>query len=263
MASLASRGTDGVAVGRVFRRAFTALRDNPVPALFLTMIFAVLPTAVVQYGVAQIPWQYMVVSIGSTYLPGLFGALVVRWFGSLVTAVIAQGAVTALVLAEGERRRAGLGECLGAATRLVVPLAIMGAIIGVSVIIGTSLLIVPGIMVYLLWALAPSIEAGEREGIFLSLSRSQELTEGARWKALAVILILAAISLLAGLCMGVLNLFLVTEGPSLSSAAMLALRIAWATILNILWGSVLASLYVELRQWKEGDNVESLEEVFA
>jgi hypothetical protein len=35
------------------------------------------------------------------------------------------------------------------------------------------------------------------------------------------------------------------------------------TIFNTLWGTIQPSLYVELRQWKEGDRMENLEQVFA
>jgi hypothetical protein len=34
------------------------------------------------------------------------------------------------------------------------------------------------------------------------------------------------------------------------------------TIFNALWGTIQPSLYVELRQWKEGGSLQDLEEVF-
>ncbi|MEP7130521.1 MAG: hypothetical protein ABI770_05270 [Sphingomicrobium sp.] len=35
------------------------------------------------------------------------------------------------------------------------------------------------------------------------------------------------------------------------------------TLCNALWGTIQSSLYVELRQWKEGGSLDNLEEVFA
>jgi hypothetical protein len=35
------------------------------------------------------------------------------------------------------------------------------------------------------------------------------------------------------------------------------------TVFNTLWGTIQPSLYVELRQWKEGGSLENLQEVFA
>jgi hypothetical protein len=34
-------------------------------------------------------------------------------------------------------------------------------------------------------------------------------------------------------------------------------------VLNLLWGTIQPSLYIELRQAKEGGSIDSLEEVFA
>jgi hypothetical protein len=247
----------------VFCRAFDAVRHDLVTTLVLALLFAALPLGTAQYLLSQVPWQYMVVTIGSTYLPGFFAAGVARWFCGLLFGVVAQGAFTRPVVAEAQDRRAGIGESLGAATRVVLPLAVMGAVLGVSVIIGTTLLIVPGMLVFMLWATAPSAEADEREGVFLALSRSQELSEGARWKAFAIVLILVAITILTYAVLGFLNLMLTTTGSLAWSTTAIVFRLAGATILNVLWGAVLASLYVELKQWKEGGSVETLEQVFA
>ena len=35
------------------------------------------------------------------------------------------------------------------------------------------------------------------------------------------------------------------------------------TIVNMMWGTVQPSLYIELRQWKEGGSIENLEQIFA
>ena len=257
------RGTGGVAVGRVFSRAFDAVRHNWAPTLALTLLFSALPAVVGHYLMARLPWQFMVVTIGSIYLPGAFAYSVARWFFGLLTGVIVQGAMTLPVVAEEQGRRVGIGESLAAAARALLPLAIMGALFGVTVIIGSTLLIVPGVLVFLLWALAPSAQADEREGVFLSLSRSQELSEGARSKAFAVIMILLGISLLTAAVVAVPTIIFVTSGVLLEGTLTLVLRIFFGTVLNVVWGAVLASLYVELKQWKEGDSVENLEQVFA
>jgi hypothetical protein len=35
------------------------------------------------------------------------------------------------------------------------------------------------------------------------------------------------------------------------------------TLFNMIWGTVQPSLYIELRQWKEGGSIENLEQIFA
>ena len=246
----------------MFGRAFAAIRHNPAPTLAVTILFAAAPLAIAQYLLEQVPWQFMVVTIGSIFLPGSFAAAVARWFVSLSFGAIAQGAMTLPIVAEAEGRRAGVGESLGAAISVLIPLAVMGAVLGISVIIGTTLLIIPGVLVYLLWAIAPSVEADEREGVFLALSRSQELGEGARAKVLAVVLILLGITLLMTLLV-TLVVFVQGTASILDATTIVVLRVIFGTFLNVVWGAVLASLYVELKQWQEGDGAESLEQVFA
>lgn len=266
-------GERGVSVGRVFDRAFRAIRHQPLATLIIVLLFTAAPVAAAQYLLDRLPWAVMVMTLGSFALPGFFAAALARWFVGLAIGTITQGALTRPVVAEQEDRKAGVGESLAAAGRSLFPLLLMGALFGVAVIIGTTLLIVPGIIVYLLWSAAASAEADERDGLFLSLSRSQELTEGARWKVFAVMLILLGISILAGIAMAIVRLILLrtalagsvyTGGDFNTYATVtLAMQTVAAAILNLVWGSVQASLYVELKEWKEGGSVQNLEEVFA
>jgi hypothetical protein len=169
--------------------------------------------------------------------------------------------MTRPALAASEGRKASLGETLAAALGVLVPLFLMGIVLGVSVIIGTTLLIVPGVIVYLLWAVAPAAEAAERDGVFLALSRSQELSEGARWKVFAITLILFGISIVSALLAGLL-IFLRPWPAGTGMPLNIIVRGALGAIVNVIWGAVQASLYVELREWKEGGSVEALERVF-
>ena len=260
----------GVSVGRVFDRAFRAIRHQPLASLVIVMLFTAAPVAAAQYLLDRLPWAVMVMTLGGFALPGFFAAALARWFAGLAIGTIAQGALTRPVVAEQEGRKAGLGESLAAAGRSLFPLLLMGALFGVAVIIGTTLLIVPGIIVYLLWSVAASAEADERDGVFLSLSRSQELTEGARWKVFAVMLILLGISLLVAVALAFLVrplIRIVATGEFFSDSwimpLLFAIRTFWGAILNLVWGSVQASLYVELKEWKEGGSAQNLEQVFA
>lgn len=273
---MATRAIDfaerGVSVGRVFERAFRTIRHQPLAMLVIVLLFTAAPVAAAQYLLDRIPWVVMVMTIGSFALPGFVAAALARWFAGLVIGTITQGAMTPPVIAEQEGRKAGLGESLGAAARALLPLLLIGALLGVSVIVGTTLLIVPGVIVYLLWSVAASAQADERDGVFLSLSRSQELTEGARWKVFAIMLILMVISIVAGIAMAALRLVLLRMELAGSAGLndltgymmiTLAIQTLAATLLNLVWGAVQASLYVELKEWKEGGSVENLEHVFA
>jgi len=270
----------GVSVGRVFDRAFRTMRHQPLATFVMILLFNAAPVAAGQYVIGLMPWFAMVMTIGSFALPGFFAAALGRWFLGLGVGTLSQGAMTRPVIAEEEGRKARVGESLAAAARPLLSLLLIGALLGVAVIIGTTLLIVPGTIVYLLWSVAASAQADERDGVFLSLSRSQELTEGARWKVFAVMLILLGISIIVGIAMGLLMMLLLRLAPidgspgildgavpyfavPYAAILLLAIRTLSATLLNLIWGTVQASLYVELKEWKEGGSVENLEQVFA
>ncbi len=267
---MATRALDfaerGVSVGRVLQRGFSTIWRHPLPALAVAVFFTGLPGTAGDYLLQHlVPWQYMTMTVGSLHLPGDLALLIALWFVSLLFGAVAQGAMTRPAIATEEGCKASLGETVGAALRVLIPLIILGIIMGIGVVIGTSLLIVPGIIVYLLWAVAASAEADEREGVFLALSRSQELSEGARWKVFLLMLVLMGISIVAAILTAFILFVLLTFGWSVSNLPLinLALRGFVGAIVNVIWGAVQASLYVELKEWKEGGSVENLEQVFA
>jgi hypothetical protein len=254
----------GVAVGRVLERGFSTIRHHPLQTLMVAFLFTGLPGTAADYALTLFPWRYMVMTVGPFSLPGFVAFGIAGWFISLLFGAIAQGAMARAVIAASEGRKASFAEILGAAVRVLLPLFMLGMIIGVGVIIGSTLLIVPGVLIYIFWSVAPSAAANERDGVFLALGRSQELGEGARWKIFAITLVLFAISLSLQIVGNLLMLLLafqgVWEGPM--GIFGLAIRGGCGALGNVVAGAVMASLYVELKEWKEGGSVEALERVF-
>jgi hypothetical protein len=105
----------------------------------------------------------------------------------------------------------------------------------------------------------------ERVGIFEALRRSGDLTKGSRWKILGLFIVLLLIYWALQAVLGVVGLTMygaATAGAGLTIASLIG-SVVLGTIFNTLWGTVQPSLYVELRQTKEGDSAERLAEVFA
>jgi|tagenome__1003787_1003787.scaffolds.fasta_scaffold20976051_1 hypothetical protein len=254
----------GVAVGRVFELGFSTIRHHPLQTLVVAFLFTGLPGTAADYMLVQLPWRFMVMTVGSFSLPGYVALGLAGWFVSLLFGAIAQGAMARAAIAASEGRKAPFAEILGAAFRVLLPLVFLGVIIGVGVIIGTTLLIVPGVLIYIFWSVAPSAAANERDGVFLALSRSQELGEGARLKIFAITLVLFGISLALAMAGNLLTLLLAFQGPpGIAMGTLgLAIRGAFGALGNVVAGAVMASLYVELKEWKEGSSVEALERVF-
>jgi hypothetical protein len=264
MATAALRVRDrGVAVGRVLERGFSTIRHHPLQTLMVAFLFTGLPGTAADYVLLQHPWRFMVMTVGPVALPGFVALGLAGWFVSLVFGGIAQGAMAPAAIATSEGRKSSFAQILRAAFRVLLPLFLLGVIIGVGVIIGTTLLIVPGALVYIFWSVAPSAAAQERDGVFLALSRSQELGEGARLKIFAITLVLFGISLSLTIAGNLLTFLLWIQGWGTAMGTLdLAIRGAFGAAGNVIAGAVMASLYVELKEWKEGSSVEALERVF-
>lgn len=103
----------------------------------------------------------------------------------------------------------------------------------------------------------------ERRGIFAAFSRSSELTKGARWKIFGLSLVLLVIYWLLSIVVGMVGLGMYRPAnPAGFTIANIIGSIVVGTVFNMLWGTIQPSLYVELRQAKEGDSMENLEQVF-
>ena len=101
--------------------------------------------------------------------------------------------------------------------------------------------------------------------IMAALSRSAELTKGVRLKILGLFLVLGVGFWLLSIVLGFVGLKM--YGPATSAYGFeignLLGSAILGTISNVLWGTIQPSLYVELRQAKEGTSAERLAEVFA
>lgn len=254
-----------VSIGRVFGRSFSTIRHNPVVVLGLALLLGALPGIALLYLISSIGLGSDPDNLSSSAVTGIFGVMFIYMVFSLAISAIVQGALTRATVSETEGRRASFGESLSVGLRFFLPLIGVGIIFGLGVVLGMILLIVPGIIILLMWAVAAPALVIEREGVFRALSRSGELTKGARWKILGLFLVLLVVYYLLSMVLGAIGLdqFSATqENPGISPTALIG-SVVLGTLYNAVWGTIQPSLYVELRHWKEGDSSEVLEQVFA
>jgi hypothetical protein len=234
-----------------------ALIVGAVPSLIVTYIF-------VQAGVgANNPLE-----------PGfsmnrMLGTIFVSSVINLVIAALVQGAQTRATVSAAEGRKATFGESLSAGIRVALPLIGLSILWAIGVGIGFMVLIVPGIILLLMWAVAVPSLVIERNGIMAAFSRSAQLTKGARWKIFGLFLVLLVAYWLLSLIIGVVGLkaYGAGAGPGATTAALtvgnLIGSVVLGTIFNTIWGTIQPALYVELLEWKEGTGLENLEQIFA
>lgn len=254
-----------VSVGRVFQRAFSAITLNPVVILGLALVVGALPGLLMTYLFVQLglgspaALQSGAISFRTMMALSFFSSLIVMVISALV-----QGALTRATVSASESQRVSLGESLSTALRVILPLIGLSILLVFGVGLGFVLLIVPGIILLMMWAVAVPALVIERQGVFAAFSRSSELTKGYRWKIFGLSFVLLVIYWLLSLVVGIVGLgtYSASTAGGLTVVNMIG-SVVVGTIFNMLWGTIQPSLYVELRQAKEGDSVNNLADVFA
>jgi len=256
-----------VSAGRVFERAFGTLIHNPLVTLGLAFLIGGVPGLLINYFFSSISAERMAQgTFDSGAMAGFWGIWLLSMIVGLVISALVLAVVTRATIVESEGRRASFGECFNAAIPVLLPLIGLSLLLAIGVGIGLILLLVPGIILYLMWCVAAPVLIEERSGVFEAFGRSRELTSGARWKIFGIMLLLLAVYYLLTLLVGVVGLSSLEGAPDTApqfSTGFIVGSVVVGTLGNALWSTVQASLYVELRNWKDGPQTENLEQVFA
>ncbi len=259
-----------VSVGRVFERAFSTIRHNPATTLGLAFLLGAIPGVLTTVMFTSLRAEALTDgSLGPDAMYGFYALTLVSWALNLAIFALTLAGLTRVTVAYAEGDRATFGESLMAGLAVLVPLIVLAILFAIGVMIGFVLLVVPGAILYVMWSVAVPALVQERRGIMGAFGRSRQLTKGARWRVFAVVLIMLVIYYLVSALAG---LFALASGDLQAMSgngafdlpmSFIIVSIVVGTLVNALWATVQASLYVELRHWKEGPANDALEEVFA
>jgi hypothetical protein len=263
MATVVESG-DGVSVGRVFARGFGVIADNPGTVLGIALVVGALPSMIVS-------WAQNTTLTGEMdrfQTIGSAGVSLLSFVIGLAIQALVQGSLVRATLAHGRGQRATFGECIGATWPVVLPLIGLVIVMAIAVGLGFVLFLVPGIMLYVMWSVASPALVAERTGVFEALGRSRELTRGTRWKVFGIEAILVVVYYVF---LGALGALLIASvGTDFKAMPGTGLSIGWilstvlvSVVVNTVWSTVQSSLYVELRNWKEGLPEQALEDIFS
>jgi hypothetical protein len=254
-----------VSIGRVLERAFAAVRTNPGVILGLALLIGAVPGLIITYLFVQMGLgSPEAITSGAISSSAIIAAVLVSGLVSVVIAALVQGALTRATVVASEGGKVSFGDSLSTGLSVVLPLIGLAIISGVGIMLGMILLIVPGVILALMWSVAVPALVVERVGVFEALGRSNALTKGAKWKIFGLALIILVAYWLLSVVLGLVGL----AGYAANSMAGLTATnliggIILGTLFNTAWGTIQPSLYVELRQWKEGTDVQTLQQVFA
>ncbi|MBV9606164.1 MAG: hypothetical protein JO027_13700 [Solirubrobacterales bacterium] len=172
-----------ISPGAVVSRIWEIYRDQ-FPLL--------LGTALVLFGIQFV--VYLLIPGSGVALTILFWAL----------GVLYQGMVVKLVqdIQDG-RRDHSIADLIRSVEPVFWPLAAVSILFGLALAVGFLLLIIPGLILMVIWAVVAPVTVLERPGPFAAFGRSRELVRGNGWNVFAVIVLLflavAVISVAAGL----------------------------------------------------------------
>ena len=174
--------------------------------------------------------------------------------GTVVMGIVAQALVGAMMIWVIVRislgREVGFVSALGVLTlSLVVRIVGTALLVGVGVLAGFFLLIVPGLVLLVWFSLANQVVVVEGKAYFEALRRSMEVVRGSWWRVLYVLLVLVLINLAVLMACGVLF-----------GEAAGAIGQIFGILFVPLWSIALTLLYFDLRAEKEGFSVASLGE---
>ena len=252
-----------VSGGRVFARVFATVIHNPVPTIVLAFLVGAVPGLMTTYLMQQVqPALIAQQGLGM----GFYALSLLSWILGMIVSALTQAALARSTVAESQGRKASIGECLRAGMAVLLPLIILSVLLAIGVAFGFVLFIVPGIILYCMWSVAIPALVEERQGVFGSFGRSRELTDGAKWKVFGIMLVvLLAYWFLSGAAGYFMITGIDTAKPQLSfqSTSFIVISLVVGTVINLFWGLVQASLYVELREWKDGPGTAQLEQVFS
>lgn len=261
-------------VGRVVSGTFRALKNNPVPFFLLTLLGAGLPMMIFSL------WP-LLLGMGdginfydpswaddiqwATFLGPFLGLyLVIILFYVFITGALIQLSVSAL-----NDRSVNLKQAVGTGLRLFFPILALYLIYMIAMMIGFVALIIPGVFIWLGWALAMNIRVIEGGSFGNALSRSWSLSKGYKRWILLMMLIFGVLGAVIGLVFQIPVLFFGNSQTAMFDGGTNAFWIANAigTGLAQMVSAALAivgltATYLEIRRVKEGVESDKLADIF-
>jgi hypothetical protein len=250
-------------IGRVATRTFEVIRGNFL-SFFVLGLLATLPATA--YSVATTIGALPSTLAGADartvtlFLAGTLGsALVGAFCGVILQATLTYGTVSYL-----NNQPVVLSRALGIGLREFLPLFAIALLEGLGIAGGFLLLIVPGFMLYVMWAVVVPVRVAEHKGVFESFGRSRALTEGYRWPIFGTLIVFY---LGAGVAQATTRPMIVAGGIAGGSASpMLYVGIVLTSLLGavvaVVSATLISCIYYELRLIKEGVGPEQIASVF-
>jgi hypothetical protein len=252
MAIASINAVDDFRVGRVLIRAWQILAANFIFFFIVTAIVA-LPMAVLEIDLRSPAFGWSS-ELGRS--PPAFG-----WsFGiTIILGLILHTIGEAVLLFGAFQYLCGVQvrptEAVRRALSRFFPLVGLGILSGLGIGLGAILLLLPGLILIVMWAVIVPVCVVERLGPIDSMSRSSDLTRGHRWKLSGIMIPLLALQEIGR---RLVPFILAPAGLVVMSLGVVLWTAMWASY----WNCVLIMTYHDLRVAKEGVDTEQIAAIF-
>lgn len=150
-------------------------------------------------------WLFLGVAVLSSVTAESVAGSLLAVVVALVVATLYQGMVVGLVRdVQDGRRDNSVGDLLRSVAPVLLPLFGAGIVIGLGAGFGFLLLVVPGLYLVTIWAVAAPVIVVERRGVFDALGRSRQLVRGNGWPVLGVLVVTLLITAVVGISLALL-----------------------------------------------------------
>ena len=217
-------------VGAVIDRVFAIYVDQAsvlMPAAAVVFVLSGILTSVV---VAAAP--------GLTLLAVLISVVATTLFTGVVVQLVAD-------VRDGHRD-ASARQLLQSVTPVLGQLILVGIVVGLGVLIGFILIIVPGLILLTLWSVSAPVVVLERPGGLRALGRSRELVRGNGWRVFGVVLVFFLLVIVVGMTLGLL-------ADALGTGAGIVVTVVVGVLTAPLSALAAAVLYFELGGPRQAD----------
>jgi hypothetical protein len=232
-------------IGNLLNRAFAISAAN-FPFYFIITLISSLPSLLISAGPPiEEPADLL------SRLP-LTGLALVLWIvlNTIGEAVILYGAFQRL-----SGRPLQPAEAFRRAIAWFFPLLGLAFLTGLAIIFGFFLLIVPGLILLVMWAVVVPACIVERLGPVASMSRSAALTKGHRWAIFAVML-------LVGMVNWIVSAVVDSVLPASLPFVVMIADLVWSAVWAVYWNCMVVMIYHDLRVAKEGVDTQQIASVF-
>lgn len=130
----------------------------------------------------------------------------------------------------------------------VVIAAAVALMVALATLLGSLMLIAPGVLAFAVWALAAPVAVMERSGFARSLVRSARLTRGHRWRIIGVTLLILVVTVAIEAVISALVLTMANITDPVTSLLVSDGVTALVSAITLPWiASVIALLYIDIR----------------